>query len=110
MTHERTARYKEGATARLDEGFLLFAGEATVAVEALALAFAIVETTVGAVGELREVAEVVVVVDLGDGGGNVGVGKSRGNGEGTSSLCGDVNFEEVLHASLAGNVAHGDPM
>jgi len=46
----------------LDQSFLLFAGKTTVAFEALALAFAIVKAAVGAGGELREVAQVIVVV------------------------------------------------
>merc|ERR1711981_1091153 len=74
-------------------------GEAAEAVEALALAIAIIETTVGALGKLGEVAKVHVEVHLSHG---VGTGPSdaTGDGERAGTTLVDVDLEEVLHAGL----------
>jgi hypothetical protein len=84
----------------LDQGLLLLAGEAAEAVEALALAIAVIEATVGALSELGKVAEVGVVVDLAN---RVtgGAGNAAGHGEGASATLGNVDLEEVLDAALA---------
>merc|ERR1719231_1250438 len=97
--------WSKGGCAGLHEGLLLLAGKATEAIEALALAITVVEATVRAGRELGKVAEVVVVVDLGDGNASR---TTRGDGVGTSTCGSEVDFEKVLNTSLAGLVAHGD--
>merc|ERR1711904_538956 len=91
----------------LDQGLLLLAGEAAEAVEALALAIAVIEATVGALSELGKIAEVGVVVDLAN-----GVGRSAsdaaGHREGASATLGNVDLEEVLDTGLAGEVGELD--
>merc|ERR1719231_1110756 len=97
--------WSKGGCAGLHEGLLLLAGKATEAIEALALAITVVEATVRAGRELGKVAEVVVVVDLGDGNASRA---TRGDGVGTSTRGREVDFDKVLNTSLAGLVAHGD--
>ena len=97
------------ARRRLDEGFLFFASKATEAIEAFAFAVTVVKTTVGATGKLGEVTKVVVVVDLGDSDIQTRSGRNaRRHGEGTSTSGGEIDFEEVLNASLAGCVREFD--
>merc|ERR1711998_171781 len=91
----------------LDQGLLLLAGEATEAVEALALAITVVEAAVGALSKLGEVAEVGVVVNLAHGVGG-GASDAAGHGEGASAALGNVDLEEVLDSGLAGEVGELD--
>jgi len=103
--HIRTAR-----RGRLDEGFLFFASKATEAIEAFAFAVTVVKTTVGATGKLGEVTKVIVVVDLVDYDKCVRRldATARRHGVGTSTSGGEIDFEEVLNASLAGCVREFD--
>merc|ERR1719311_591942 len=93
----------------LDERLLLLAREAAEAVEALALAVAVVETAVRALSELRERAQgrVRAADHLADG---VGAARDAGvRGERAGSRAGrGVHLEEELHAGLARLVREGD--
>ena len=94
----------------LDEGFLFFASKATEAIEAFAFAVTVVKTTVGATGKLGEVTKVIVVVDLDDKSLCVRSlnATARRHEVGTSTSGGEIDFEEVLNASLAGCVREFD--
>merc|ERR1719261_1447820 len=87
---------------RLNESLLLLAGEAAEAVEALALAVAVVEAAVGALGELADGVLVVDVrgVALLDQGGGGARDKAAADREGAVTLVGGVDLEQVLHAGL----------
>merc|ERR1719191_1419774 len=94
---------------RLDERLLLLAREAAEAVEALALAVAVVEAAVRALGKLRERAQggVRAADHLTDGvraARDAGVGGERASGRAGRG----VHLEEELHTGLARLVREGD--
>merc|ERR1719460_888013 len=102
----------------LDEGLLLLARETAEPVEALALAVAVVEAAVGALGELRHASGGLAELDHGvtvrvasKGASaqlHVAGGDTGRDREGASAARLDVDLEEVLDTSLARFVREGD--
>jgi hypothetical protein len=88
----------------LDQHFDLFAGKTTEAIEALASAITIIKATIGALSKLRQVAKVVVVVDLGDRNNLGSSDQASRDWERTGATSLGVDLEVVLNTSLAGLV------
>jgi hypothetical protein len=93
-----------GSEAVLNKDFDLLAGKATETIEALTSTIAVIKAAVRALGKLRQIAKVVVVVDLGDRNNSSGRNHTSRNGERTGATGVDVDLEVVLYTSLAGLV------